>query len=251
MARAQSFFLQLYHDPEMHAQHMDGLHFMTESLLQLWTVINNNRQPSKRNVALRSLYASAQEAKAYEDVIKAEVFDVVFASYILSMISLLCSILCDSFVYTNRKKVYQQAAVPVDKINKITQVQDAQANRFISPLISFDAFRDFMANRGTRKGKNQPQKQDGKEGAPLTLLPYFLQERVRLRAVKYLPVLVNFYKLITSTFSHRITEQQALELSVPQCIDIVRTMERSVKTTNLAETLTNKWEEFQKAWSRI
>lgn len=82
MVRAQSFFGQLYHDPEMHAQHMDGLHFITESLLRLWLVIDNNQQPSKRNVALRALYANATEAKAYEDVMKSEVFDYVSANYI-------------------------------------------------------------------------------------------------------------------------------------------------------------------------
>lgn len=63
---------------------MDALHFMTESLFQLWTAIDNNHQPSKRNPAFRALYKTAAEAKAYEDVMKAQVFDVVYANYILS-----------------------------------------------------------------------------------------------------------------------------------------------------------------------
>jgi hypothetical protein len=84
MVRAQSFFGQLYNDPEMLAQHMDGLHFLTESLLQLWKVIDNNHIPSARNPALKALYASAQEAKNYENIMKSDVFDVVSANCITS-----------------------------------------------------------------------------------------------------------------------------------------------------------------------
>lgn len=129
-------------------------------------------------------------------------------------------------------------------ISTITAAQDSQAARFISPLVSFSVFSDYMANRETRKPTNQ------KEGAPLKLLPFVLQERIRLRAISFLPVLVNFYKLITSSFSYRLTEQQAMELTVPQCIDVIRTMDRQAKT-KVADTLTKNWEEFKAAWSRI
>lgn len=84
MVRAQSFFGVLYHDPEMQAQHMDGLHFVTESLLRLWSVIDNNHQPSKRNPAFKALYATQQDAIAYENIMKSEVFDIVHANYILA-----------------------------------------------------------------------------------------------------------------------------------------------------------------------
>jgi hypothetical protein len=83
MARASTFFEHLNHHPEMHAQHMDGMHFMTESLFRLWTVIDNNHQPSQRNVALRALYKTEGEAKAYEDIMKAQVFDLVYGNYII------------------------------------------------------------------------------------------------------------------------------------------------------------------------
>lgn len=86
MNRASGFFVVLQLDPENYAQNIDGLHFMTESLFQLWKIIDNNHQPSKRNVALRSVYASPQEAKAYEDVLKAEVFDHVLGNCILNNI---------------------------------------------------------------------------------------------------------------------------------------------------------------------
>jgi hypothetical protein len=159
------------------------------------------------------------------------------------------------------KKVYQQAAVPVQIITNITAVQDSQSKRFLSPLISFDIFRDYLANQQTRKGKNEPPAQPNQEGGeeggagkapPQKLLPHFLQERIRLRALKHLPVLVHFYKLITSSFSHRITEQQALELTVPQCIDLVRAAEkRTLQPSVLADTLSKEWEAFKTAWSGI
>eukprot|EP00026_Physarum_polycephalum_P000017 Phypoly_transcript_00017.p1 GENE.Phypoly_transcript_00017~~Phypoly_transcript_00017.p1 ORF type:complete len:3587 (+),score=621.73 Phypoly_transcript_00017:1211-10762(+) len=226
MARASTFFEHLNHHPEMHAQHMDGMHFMTESLFRLWTVIDNDHKPSARNPALRALYKTEAEAKAYEDVMKAQVFDVVYANY------------------NELKKVYQQAAVPVANINLITSVQDSQAVRFLSPLVAFDAFRDYMANRETNKA-NRPQ-----AAVDHKLLPYFLQERVRLRALQFLPVVVHFYKLITTTLSHRVTEQQAMELTVPQCIELIRAMDK-LRRTDLAESLTKHWQEFQAAWAQI
>jgi hypothetical protein len=210
---------------------MDGLHFITESLLKLWYTIDNDHQPSKRHKALKALYKTQQEAKDYEDIMKSEVFDYVFTNY------------------TNLKKVYQQAAQQVQNINKITSVQEAQANRFLSPIISFGIFRDFLANRETRKGKAQQPAEEG-GGVQLKLLPYFMQERMRLRAIKFLPILVNFYKLLTTTFSHRLTEQQAMEMNVPQCIDIIRNLDKPPKT-NLADTLTKQWKEFVEAWSQI
>lgn len=87
------------------------------------------------------------------------------------------------------KKVYQKAAQPVENINLITDVQDSQATRFLSPLIAFDAFRDYMANRETGK-QNRPQ-----AAADFKLLPFFLQERIQLRALKFLPVVVRYEKV--------------------------------------------------------
>ena len=242
MARAITFFEHLSHHPEMHAQHMDGLHFMTESLFRLWVVIDNNHQPSKRNMAFRALYNTAEEAKAYEDVMKAEVFDVVYANCIYTNTTLALYILI--FKDNELKKVYQKAAQPVENINLITSVQDSQALRFLSPLVAFDVFRDYMANKQTRKA-NRPQ-----AAADHKLLPYFLQERVRLRSLKFLPTLVSFYRLITTTLSHRLTEQQAMELTVPQCIDLIRAMDR-IRKSDSAEYIAKQWEEFQVAWARI
>lgn len=156
----------------------------------------------------------------------------------------------------NLKKVYQQATQQVQNIVKITTVQESQANRFLSPLIPFDVFRDFLANRETRKDKgkgnqqpHQAEEEGGGVGVHLKLLPYFLQERVRLRAIKFLPVLVHFYKSITSSFSYRLTEQQTMELTVPKCIDLISTLDRH--KTNLADTLTKQWEEFMGTCGRI
>jgi hypothetical protein len=101
-----------------------------------------------------------------------------------------------------------------------------------------------MANRETNK-ENKPQ-----AAADHKLLPFFLQERVRLRALKFLPVVVNFYKLITTTLSHRVTEQQAMELTVPQCIELIRAMDK-LRRTDLADSVNKQWEEFKVAWARI
>lgn len=108
-----------------------------------------------------------------------------------------------------------------------------------------------MANRGTRKGKIQQPEAEHEDGKnPQKLLVYFLQERIRLRALKHLPVLVHFYKLLTTSLSNRITEQQSLGLTVPQCIELIRAIEKRGKT-NIADNLTKSWEEFQVAWAGI
>lgn len=81
--RAQAFYSLLCQDPEMHAQHMDGLHFLTESLFKLWQLIDNDHKPSARNPALRALYATKDQAVAYENIMKDQVFDPVSNDYIL------------------------------------------------------------------------------------------------------------------------------------------------------------------------
>ncbi len=83
MIRAQTFFRELYYNQEMNAQHMDGLHFITESLYRLWQAVDNGHKPSARNPNWRAQYESMNEAKAYEDLMKSEVFDVVSTKCIL------------------------------------------------------------------------------------------------------------------------------------------------------------------------
>ncbi len=114
-------------------------------------------------------------------------------------------------------------------------MQDAQSQRFLSPLIPFDVFRDHMANRPKKKDDVQ----EGEE--QLKLLEYFLQERIRLRALQHLPVLVHFYKLLTTSLAYRVTEKQAWECTIPAAIDLL----------DKNHPLRDSWLEFKSAWAGI
>lgn len=107
--------MYLCQDPEMNAKQIDGVHFLTgkikiipalttkkkiiiiikiikthnlitESLFKLWQLIDNEQKPAERDLAFRALYKTAQEAKAYEDILKEKVFDVVTEECIYSKI---------------------------------------------------------------------------------------------------------------------------------------------------------------------
>jgi hypothetical protein len=141
----------------------------------------------------------------------------------------------------NLKSVYVHAAN--NCFTRVLEIQDAQAQRFLSPLISFDVFRDHFANHQTRRGQHAQVDDNQKK-----LLPYFLEERVRLRALVHLPTLVHFYKLINEAFAYKLTQQQTLALTVPQCIQLLGA---EGPNSELATTLVQAWEEFKHVWTNI
>jgi hypothetical protein len=159
------------------------------------------------------------------------------------------------------KNVYQRAAQSNEKIKTITAVQDTQSTRLVSPLVSFEVFREFFANYQTRKKKvGKKQHEEGLEEEPVgeerkevpeetrnkKLLPYFLEERVKLKALVHLPTLVSFYKLLRETFAYKITQEQANSMTVPQCIELLQH-----DGTQSAEAVKTAWESFKKAWGGI
>jgi hypothetical protein len=137
-------------------------------------------------------------------------------------------------------------------------VQNAQSTRLVSPLVSFDVFREYFANYQTRKKKNKhPEaaqeevavgEEEGKE-VPVEirnkkLLPYFLEERLKLKALVHLPTLVSFYKLLRENFAYKITLEQANSMTVPQCIALLQN-----DGTQNAATTSSAWQSFKEAWA--
>ena len=125
--------------------------------------------------------------------------------------------------------------------------------RLASPLVSFDVFRSYFADHQTRKqmDDNHPQEVPEEEAKEATdgarnkgLLPYFLEERVKLKALVHLPSLVSFYKLLRECFAYKITQEESSSKTVLQCIALLAN-----DGTQNAEHITSAWESFKKAWT--
>ena len=145
------------------------------------------------------------------------------------------------------KEIYQHATLNNQIIKQVLEAQNVFPRHVHSPLISFSVFEEYYANQLNRKSSPQT------ENAPKELLQFFLEERVRLRAIDYLPTLVHFYKLLNTSFANRISQQEALSLSVPRCIQLLAEQEEkhASKEWQTAETVRTAWEEFKLAWKCI
>jgi hypothetical protein len=101
---------------------------------------------------------------------------------------------------------------------------------------------------GGEDNKQEPEKEDVR-AENKKLLPYFLEERIKLRAVAYLPVMVSFYKLLCESFAYKITEEEADMMSVPACIELLEN--EGQQHNDLVSLLRKVWEDFKTAWRGI
>eukprot|EP00026_Physarum_polycephalum_P000006 Phypoly_transcript_00006.p1 GENE.Phypoly_transcript_00006~~Phypoly_transcript_00006.p1 ORF type:complete len:4090 (+),score=503.30 Phypoly_transcript_00006:465-12734(+) len=218
--RIHRFFNMFIHNPEITEQHIDGMHFVTESLLQIWREINNKDNPAERHPAWRDCYKNQQEAMEYEDILKT-VFDTVHQNY------------------NNLKDIYQKVAEQNSSIQEIFSVQNSQAQRFETPLVSFDVFHTYVADQIGLAKKGGAQA-NGRMSA-LNLVSHFMRERNKLHVLKHLPTLAQFYKLLHSALAFRVTLEEAQELTIPTCLE----------RFGLEMFIYKEWAEFKDAWKEI
>lgn len=79
------------------------------------------------------------------------------------------------------------------------------------------------------------------------LLSYFLKKQKEMKAVKYIPVLVDYYHLFNQAFAYRITEEQSLQWTVEQCISHISKFEEKSVIQNVKKA----WESMKKVWAEI
>jgi hypothetical protein len=117
-------------------------------------------------------------------------------------------------------------------------VQNTQAQRFESPLVSFDIFHTYVADQ-ISMAKKDPHA-SGKM-ATLNLVSYFMRERKKLHVLKHLPMLTQFYKLLHSALAFKVTLEEAQELTVPGCFE----------KFGIEMFISNEWADFKAVWSGI
>jgi hypothetical protein len=209
LSRAQGFFEELCNDPQMNDQHIDAIHFLTESLLHLFTI--SNQEP--KNPAMREIYNTAEEVIAYEKVMKEQIFDRVQQNYVAL------------------KQFFQKTVEANNQIKMILEFQNQTSKSFSSPLIKFDVFLSFLAAADPKKEKHR-------------LLREFIDQRKILNLLQYLPDMVHFYKVLQGLFAYRLTEEEANGLTVPECIDRLKGFESEETIRNVRkmfESMKEKW----------
>ena len=111
-------------------------------------------------------------------------------------------------------------------------MQNHQAKFFSSPIVSSQVLQ-FNLN--------------GIDNDKLGFLASFVKNRRRLAALKFLPELVEFYKLINFHFAYRLTLPELLEFTVPNAI---KKLEKT-EPLEIIEELKFKWTNFKEVWNNI
>jgi len=185
LRRSQAFLNMLCNDAEILTSHVNSVHYITESLLQLWRTIHSNKQPPAfKNTKTKD------EAVAYENEMQ-KLFDAVLSNY------------------STLKDAYLGEAMRVKAISTITQVQNLLSQRYSSPMIGFDIVEARLTTGEAQK---------------LPFLEQFLRSLPSLKILKYIPRLVFFYDLLNNLFGHRLTRDD-IRLPVLQCLEKVKDLE--------------------------
>jgi len=233
--RAGTFFSEFSLDEELRNQQIEPMHFMTESLLGLWLLCNE--QP--RNAALKALYADEAQAIAYEQVVHGQVFERVSAEY------------------RQLKNTYeQQAARTSAKVNALTELRNQAATRLASPLVSYPLFEEIKSRvfaavlgaEGADDDDDDDQVPEAVDGAGAKFLNAFLEQRGRLRSLEHVPKLVAFYQLLNQVFAWRLTREQAFDMSVPDAIEHLRTLNEAESTIR---QLKRAWDAMKLTWQAL
>jgi hypothetical protein len=164
------------------------------------------------------MYSSVEETAKYENVFQSQVFDYVKTNYV------------------NLKKQFQEAIQGNNTLGTLIKIQNYQSLFFQSPLISYQI---FNAKLGDSISPEDAQK--------YRLLLSFVKQRTKLTALKHLPELVYFYKLINQVFAFRLTEEDSLKTSVPGAIALLE----KVETKETIQILKDRWESFKAAWLSV
>eukprot|EP01114_Cavostelium_apophysatum_P014001 TRINITY_DN3512_c0_g1_i9.p1 TRINITY_DN3512_c0_g1~~TRINITY_DN3512_c0_g1_i9.p1 ORF type:complete len:5234 (+),score=1501.00 TRINITY_DN3512_c0_g1_i9:231-15932(+) len=216
-SRAQVFFQVMCQDEEVIAQHIDGVHFLNESLFHLWRIVNSEGDPNRRNPSLRSVYPTEHDVVAYENTLKGQVFDEVKSNY------------------GELKKTFQKALQDNQKLKLILDLQDFQSLRYSSPLLSNAAIQGLIAGSSQILDADYP------------LISHFWKHRNQLRALKFLPQLVHFYRTMNRVFAYRITEEESLEWNFEKCVEKIEKYEDK----KLVEEVRETFREMKKVWKEV
>jgi hypothetical protein len=117
----------------------------------------------------------------------------------------------------------------------LIDLQNIQAQSFISPLISFEAFELKLSEMLFQVQKER------------SILFKFLQQRKKLKALEHLPKLVYFYHLINTTFAFRLTEEESMKWTVAKCINHIEQFESKEAIAHLKAT----FEEIKHIWNDV
>ncbi len=153
---------------------------------------------------------TANEAVEYETIFQTQIFDDIANNYV------------------QYKNVYQAAAQRNDTLAKILTIQAQQSCKFSSPLLSFQIFQEHLSE----------------EKESFKLLTTYMKAISNLPALQYISSFVQFYRMISSIFSFRLSLEDIGSLYVPQAIEKLRTIEDEA----IIEQAQHLWQQFKHNW---
>jgi hypothetical protein len=183
--------------------------------------------------AARALFSSAAEVLPYESLWQSIFRDVLES-------------------YPQRSARFQSLAAQADQRQSlIRNTRERLAASFISPILDIATVRGGMKQPIYVPSPNRRGQSDLDPNQEGYLVFLYFDIRNRLDALQALPCFISFYQLLFSSLSHRITEEQAREFSVPAAIAYLERCFDAEHVHAACTTLRESWQTFKKTWNFV
>jgi hypothetical protein len=178
----------------------------------MWKAIDNNGNPEGRKDVWKAIFNTIDEVKLYEQELKQTSLDPTLLNYAQLKLT----------VYENSQGLPKLLA----------QLQASQSDLLPSPLASMNLFFEYCSSR--QLDDESP------------ILSKLLQTDGRLKIIRYIPQLLNFYLLLNRHFAYRLTSDLAYR-PISECLDILAQYE----TVETMRSLQTTFQAFQQTWALI
>lgn len=203
--------------------------FLSESLFELIKLFHSN-EPAP--VAMRSLFQNANDVLPYEDV-----WQRIFMNVLRT--------------YPNRSARFQYLAKQADLHQQLVSMTRAKLSGSLPhPIFSLQLLRrraipqaQYIESNNRRGKVDLDPEQEG------YLVHLYFDIRHRLQALHSVPIFVSFYNLLFSSLSHRITEEQAQEFTVPAAIAYLEKCFEAQNVKDACDVLRGAWTLFKEKWN--
>lgn len=187
------------------------MHFINETMFELWNVTNNNGNPDGRPAGLTSHYTTEQEAINYENEFE-KILNKVSGSYNARKTALL-----DELAKAN------------DKLKRIFAMRAECSRILMDPFVRMNTFKDKIETITDDKNAK--------------FIREFLGDPTKYDIMKKFHVIVAFYLELHRLFDYRLTEDEVNSLTIG---DVVKGTAKY--NSGLLQTL---WPSFKDVWRQV
>lgn len=211
MTSSPLFFFKYLFIAHFLFQNITTIHFINEVMFELWSVVNNNGNPSGRPSAFISHFTTEQQAINYENEFE-KILDRVKTTY------------------NGRKAtLLDELAKASEKLKKIFGMRTECTKILMDPFVQMKTFRDTIET--LTEDKNA------------MFIREFLGDPTKFEIMKGLHVIVAFYLELHRIFDFRVTEEEVDSVPIKDVVDGTEKYH--------SELLQRLWDKFKGVWRLV